>query len=371
MLVKVPQQSRQSLLNQPVTLNQLLLWLNLADMPTYGQPGAGQPQQHGRSQQRQTIDNRHAAQHKVTLIETGHFAYSDIQPAQTGNQKQPGQHSGQYAVIDPKVQEGTTHEGIGAAHQFHYQDLLAATLDRQADGVGHDQQQGDDQQYRQPAGEALEHLQHRGQPLDPQQVDLHLVDAGQLCQLITQWPQGRGAAFDTLGHHQYHVRQRVVGQLLQGLAQPGVLLEFCQRQFLVQQLGARHTGQLVDPALQLPGFGGIHLVFKVDRQLGRALPVDAQLLDLVDQHRQPHGQGQHYAHHQHYHQGAEGGIGNPVQCQAGAVPVAVGPAAQRVAPAVPGAGRTAGGLALALVSCLVLVLIGGHLSSRPPAVALR
>src|SRR5690606_19014422 len=205
MLGKVPQHPKQSLSNQSVTRSHRLLWLNLADMPTYGRPGTGQAQQHGCGQQRQAIDDRHAAQYGVALIEPGHLAYRDIQPAQAGNQQQPGQCPGTYAVIYTRVQEGTTHEGIGAAHQFHYQDLLAATLDRQADGVGHDQQQGDDQQYRQPAGEALEHLQHRGQPLDPQQVDLHLVDAGQLCQLITQWPQGRGAAFDTLGHHQYHV----------------------------------------------------------------------------------------------------------------------------------------------------------------------
>src|SRR5690554_3716689 len=245
MLGKVPQHPKQSLSNQSVTRFHRLLWLNLADMPTYGQPGTGQAQQHGPGQQRQAIDDRHVAQYEVALIETGHLAYSDIQPAQAGNQQQPGQRPGQYAVIDPKVQEGTTHEGIGAAHQFHYQDLLAATLDRQADGIGHHQQQGNYQQHRQSAGEALEHLQHRRQPLDPQQIDLHLVDAGQLCQLITQWPQGRGTAFDTLGHHQYHVRQRVVGQLLQGLAQPGVLLEFRQRQFLVQQLGARQDRKSV------------------------------------------------------------------------------------------------------------------------------
>src|SRR5690606_19645144 len=98
----------------PFKINRLL-WLNLADMPTYGQPGTGQAQQHGRGQQRQAIDDRHAAQYEVALIETGHLAYSDIQPAQAGNQQQPGQCPGQYAVIDPKVQEGTTHEGIGAA----------------------------------------------------------------------------------------------------------------------------------------------------------------------------------------------------------------------------------------------------------------
>src|SRR5690606_19056960 len=92
----------------PFKINQLpdtswLLRLNLADMPTYGQPGTGQAQQHGRGQQRQAIDDRHAAQYEVALIETGHLAYSDIQPAQAGNQQQPGQCPGQYAVIDPEV----------------------------------------------------------------------------------------------------------------------------------------------------------------------------------------------------------------------------------------------------------------------------
>ncbi|MCY1545936.1 hypothetical protein D9M68_819060 [compost metagenome] len=116
----------------------------------------------------------------------------------------------------------------------------------QTNGIADHQQQRHHQQQGQAEDKALAKLENRRQTLDPEQVELRLLHAGQLGQAQAQGLQG--ALVDFLGSNQYHARQRILRQLLERFAQAGLLLEFRQGLLAADPLGLgdfAHRGHLL------------------------------------------------------------------------------------------------------------------------------
>ena len=89
----------------------------------------------------------------------------------------------------------------------------------QANGVADHQQQGGHQQQCEAEDEAVAELEDRRQPLDPEQVQLRLLHAGQLGQLLAQ--RLELVLVHLVRGYQDDAGQRVLRQLLERLAEAG------------------------------------------------------------------------------------------------------------------------------------------------------
>src|SRR5690606_4587688 len=166
--------------------NDLSTRRQFAQMPCDGQPGSDVTQQQRPQHQREAIFGGHASQAEIASVEPRQVDHRLVQPAQPVGQQQPGDQSRAQAIERAHVEEGPAHVAIGATDQLDHLDLGAPILDVQADGVADHQQQGGDQQQRQAEDEAVAQLENRRQSLDPEQIQLGLLDAGQFSQALAQ-----------------------------------------------------------------------------------------------------------------------------------------------------------------------------------------
>ncbi len=140
----------------------------------------------------------------------------------------PGEQRAAEAVEDPGIQERPAHERVRAADQLGDLDLGAAAGDLQTDGIADHRQHADSQQRCGDDQQPAQHLEYRVEAHDPLGVDLHHIDLGPGAEVAAQRFQRRGRAVFGARAHVQHVRQRVVLERRQRIAEARISAEVLQ-----------------------------------------------------------------------------------------------------------------------------------------------
>src|SRR5690606_34356148 len=150
--------------------------LDTAQMTRHRYPGPAKPQQGAADQQRQEHRPPRPREAVATLVKGGEGLDFIAQGPEPQPYQEPGKRPAGEAVPEPRVEKGPPHIAVGTTDQLDHHDLIAAALDRQADGVTHHQQHPHPQHHPQPQGKLATDLNQGVKLLQPGQIHRHLVD---------------------------------------------------------------------------------------------------------------------------------------------------------------------------------------------------